>query len=47
MRGRKGDSGSQGRVSAADVEQLVVETLSRQLSRPKLSTSLAAWSVFS
>jgi DNA invertase Pin-like site-specific DNA recombinase len=46
MRGRKGDPGSQGRVGADDVERLVVETLSRQLSRPKLLSELTSgnWS---
>ena len=44
MRGRKGDAGSQGRVNAADVERLVVETLGRQLSRPELLNDVASGS---
>jgi site-specific DNA recombinase len=45
-RGRKQDAGSQGRVGADDVERLVVETLSWQLSRPKLMNDLTSgiWS---
>jgi hypothetical protein len=45
--GRKEDAGSQGRVGADDVERVVVETLSRQLSRPKLMNELTSgiWSI--
>jgi DNA invertase Pin-like site-specific DNA recombinase len=47
MRGRQADAGSQGRVGADDVERLVVETLSRQLSRPELLNDVASgsWSI--
>ena len=47
MRGRKGDTGSQGRVGADDIEGLVVETLGRALSRPKLLSEVASgnWSI--
>jgi hypothetical protein len=42
MRGHKGDAGSQGRVGADDVERLVVDTLDRQLSRPKPLAEVAS-----
>jgi DNA invertase Pin-like site-specific DNA recombinase len=46
MCGRKGDTGSQGRVGADDVERLIIETLGRQLSRPRLlrEAASASWS---
>jgi site-specific DNA recombinase len=47
MRGRKGETGSLGRVGADDVERLVVETLSRQLAQPELLSEVASanWSI--
>jgi DNA invertase Pin-like site-specific DNA recombinase len=47
MCGRKGNTGSQGRVGADDVERLIVQTLARQLSRPKLLSEVSSgtWSV--
>jgi len=45
-RGRKEGAGSHGRIGADDIERLVVEVLSRQLSRPELMSELASgvWS---
>ena len=42
----KDAAGTHGRIGATDVERLVVETLSRQLSRPELMNDVAAgiWS---
>jgi len=46
VRGRKQDAGSHGRINAIDLERLVVEVLSRQLSRPDLmrDASAGTWS---
>ena len=46
VRGFKKEAGSHGRIGANDVERLVVETLSRQLSRPELMNDVSAgiWS---
>jgi site-specific DNA recombinase len=46
VRGRKQDPGSHRRISANDLEELVVEVLSGQFSRPDLmgDVSAAAWS---
>ena len=46
VRGFKKEAGSHGRIGANDVERLVVETLSRQLSRPELMNDVATgiWS---
>jgi site-specific DNA recombinase len=46
VRGFKEAVGSHGRIGASDVERLVVETLSRQLSRPALMNDVATgiWS---
>jgi DNA invertase Pin-like site-specific DNA recombinase len=46
IRGRKANAGSQSRVSADDIERLVVETLNEQFSRPKLLSELTSgnWS---
>src|SRR5207302_3615202 len=44
--GRTKDAGSRGRIGADAVERLVVEVLSRQLSRPELmnEVALGVWS---
>jgi site-specific DNA recombinase len=46
VRGDKKAAGSHGRIGATDVERLVVETLSQQLSRPELMNDVATgiWS---
>jgi site-specific DNA recombinase len=46
VRGVKNEAGSQARIGANDVERLVVETLSRQLSKPELMNEVATgiWS---
>ena len=46
VRGAKEAAGSHGRIGANDVERLVVETLSQQLSRPELMNDVATgiWS---
>jgi site-specific DNA recombinase len=46
VRGCKEDAGSHGRIGAEDVERLVVEVLSWQLSRPELMNDVASgiWS---
>jgi len=47
MRDRKRGAGSRGRFAADEVERLTVETLSRQLCRPKLLSEVASgnWSI--
>jgi hypothetical protein len=47
VRGRKDEAGSHGRIGADDVERVVVETLSRQLSRPELMNDVGSgmWSI--
>ena len=46
VRGRKDEAGSHGRIGADDVERAVVESISRQLSRPELMNDVGSgiWS---